>query len=125
MPLLKNIKCKESNIESKTIDLTTTANSTVEKQTISNDDIFDEVDTEEGAVKKILNVMLNIIIFFNPHRWGEIHKALNNGIVGKEVPAKDCYRIGFINELKEFAKTHNILLQEMAINFMCIVANIG
>lgn len=96
-------------MEPKTIDLKTSVNSIAKKQTISNDDTFDEVDTDEGAVKKNLNVLLNVTPSFTSHKWGEIHKALNNGIVGKEVPAKDCYRIGFINKLKEFAKTHNIL----------------
>ena len=79
------------------------------EQVIVNGNRFDEVDTDEGTAKKILNAMLSIIMFFNPHHWEDIHQVLNNGIIGKEVPAKDCYRIGFINKLKELAKKHNIL----------------
>ena len=79
------------------------------EQVVVNDNRFDEVDTDEGAVKKILNAMLIVIMYFDSIRWGQVHDDLNEGIVGKKVPAKDCYRIGFINHLKLFAKNQNFL----------------
>jgi len=79
------------------------------EQVVVNDNYFDEENTDEGAVKKILNAMLMIIMYYDSIRWGQIHDTLNDGIVGKKVPAKDCYRIGFINHLKRFAKEQNFL----------------
>ena len=79
------------------------------EQVVVDDNSFDEVDTDEGAGKKIFNALLAIIIFFDSFRWNQIHDDLNEGIVGNKVPAKDCYRIGFINHLKQFAKSHNFL----------------
>ncbi len=74
-----------------------------------NSNTFDEVDTEEGAVKTILNELIAIIEPFDKLTWEQIHEELNKGIVGKKVSAKDCYRIGFINHLKRFAKEKNFL----------------
>jgi len=79
------------------------------EQVVVNDNLFDEVDTDEGAVKKILNAMLIVIMYFDSIRWGQVHDDLNEGIVGKKVPAKYCYNIGFINYLKLFAKNQNFL----------------
>lgn len=70
---------------------------------------YDEKNTEEIAVIKIWNALLHFIVFFNPFAWGKIHDELNEGMVGKKVAAKDCYRIGFIDNLKKFARDNNIL----------------
>lgn len=70
---------------------------------------FHETGTDEKAVKRILNELLNIIMPYDHSQWETIHNDLNEGIVGKNVPAKDCYRIGFITSLKKFAKKQNIL----------------
>lgn len=70
---------------------------------------YDEKNTEEIAVIKIWNALLYFIVFFNPFAWGKIHDELNEGIVGKKVAAKDCYRIGFIYHLRKFARDNNIL----------------
>ena len=70
---------------------------------------FDEKNTEEIAIKKKLNILLYNIITFDANEWEEIHNQLNEGIVGKNVSSKDCYRIGFIKYLIEFAKENNIL----------------
>ncbi len=70
---------------------------------------FDEKNTEEIAIKKKLNILLYNIITFDANEWEEIHNQLNEGIVGKNVSSKDCYRIGFIKYLIGFAKENNIL----------------
>ena len=70
---------------------------------------FNEENTEETAAKKIFNELLNVIISFDSFRWGQIHDELNKGIIGNNVASKDCYRIGFIEHLKQFAKNNNIL----------------
>ena len=77
--------------------------------TIEENKTFDEKDTEEIAVKKIWNALLSVILFFDSFRWNQIHDELNDGIVGNKVSSKDCYRIGFIEYLKQFAKNNNIL----------------
>jgi putative DNA primase/helicase len=90
---------------------------TIEEQEVSLDKTFNETNTDEGFVKKILNTLLSVIIFFDSTRWQQIHEELNAGIVGKEVGSKDCYRIGFINYLKEFAKNSNVLFAKDGNNF--------
>jgi len=70
---------------------------------------FDEVNTEERAVKKILNSLIEEIISFDSVTWGQIHEDLNANIVGKKVSSKDCYRIGFVDHLKLFAKNQDCL----------------
>jgi len=75
---------------------------------VLSDKPFDETNTDEGAIKKILNELLHFIVFFDSFRWGQIHDELNEGIVGKKVGSKDCYRIGFIDYLKQFARNNNI-----------------
>jgi len=87
----------------------------VNEQIVLNDNHFDEVDTDEGAAKKIFNALLSIILFFDSFQWNQIHDDLNEGIVGKKVPAKDCYRIGFINYLKQFAKDKNFLFAKVKV----------
>ena len=82
---------------------------TINEKTVADDNRFDEVARDEGAAKTIFNALLGIIVFFDSFRWGQIHDDLNKGIVGKKVSAKDCYRIGFINYLKQFAKDKNFL----------------
>ncbi|MDD2697470.1 MAG: phage/plasmid primase, P4 family [Arcobacteraceae bacterium] len=84
------------------------------QEVIESHKTFDETNTEEGAVKKSLNALLSVIVFFISVRWGQIYDELNEGIIGKKVPAKDCYRIGFIDHLKQFAKTSNILFAKDA-----------
>ncbi|MDX9743820.1 MAG: phage/plasmid primase, P4 family [Arcobacteraceae bacterium] len=71
--------------------------------------VYDEKNAEEIAVIKIWNALLHFIVCFNPFTWGKIHDELNEGIVGKKVASKDCYRIGFIDNLKKFARDNNIL----------------
>lgn len=84
------------------------------QEVIESHKTFDETNTEESAVKKSLNALLSVIVFFTSVQWGQIYDVLNEGIVGKKVPAKDCYRIGFIDYLKQFAKTSNILFTKDA-----------
>lgn len=79
------------------------------QESIEVNKTYDEVNTEEGAIKKIWNALLDVIIFFDSIMWGQIHEELNEGIVGKKVASKDCYRIGFVEQLKEFAEKYNIL----------------
>lgn len=80
------------------------------EQNISeSNELFDETNTDENNLKKILNKLLFIIAFFDQLRWCKIHDELNNGIVGQKVPTKNCYRIGFVNHLVSFAKTANVL----------------
>ncbi len=84
-----------------------TKTSNEHEQVVVNDNRFDEVNTDERAVKKILNALLVVIVFFDSFRWNQIHDSLNDGIVGNKVSSKDCYRIGFIDYLKIFAKKNN------------------
>ena len=70
---------------------------------------YAEKNALEITVIKIWNTLLHFIVLFSPIEWKKIHDELNNGIVGKKVNSKDCYRIGFINHLIEFAKNNNIL----------------
>lgn len=71
--------------------------------------VYDENNVEEIAIIKIWNKLLDSIIPLNPGDWEKIHNDLNEGIIGKKVSSKDCYRIGFIEHLKGLAKNNNIL----------------
>ena len=87
----------------------------IQNELVKNDEMqeldkaYDEKNALEIAVIKIWNSLLNFIVLFSPIEWKKIHDELNEGIVGKKVSSKDCYRIGFITYLKEFAKANNIL----------------
>ena len=70
---------------------------------------FDEKNTEEIAIKKKLNILLYNIITFDANEWEEIHNQLNEGIVGKNVSSKDCYRIGFIKYLIGFTYSLDLI----------------
>lgn len=64
---------------------------------------FDENNTDEIDAKKELNKLLLYIPFLSPNTWEEIMEKLNEGILGSPVAAKDCYRIGCIDKLKQYA----------------------
>lgn len=93
-------------------------NELAKNQEIQNlDKAYDEKNALELAVNKIWNSLLNFIVLFSPTSWKKIHDELNEGIVGERVSSKDCYRIGFITYLKEFAKANNILFAKNSNKF--------
>lgn len=103
---LKNIKFKEYSMGLPNIDKNAfIANKNIIKE---HNSAFDEINTEEGTVKKNLNELLCAITLFDSFQWKQIHEDLNAGIIGKKVLSKDCYRIGFINNLKQCAKDKNV-----------------
>ena len=100
-------------------------NINIDNQLINNEKLnvleektkFYEKDTEEQEIKKKLNYLLSKIIRLDTSMWVKIHNTLNEGIVGKNVSSKDCYRIGFIKYLIGFAKENNILFAKDGNNF--------
>jgi putative DNA primase/helicase len=78
------------------------------QETYEQEKAYEETNTDESAIKKTLNMLLQLILFFDSFRWNQIHDELNEGIVGKKVSSKDCYRIGFIDYLKQFARDNNV-----------------
>lgn len=79
------------------------------KEIIKNVKTPDKVNKQEAAVKKIWKELSPYIIFHDSVMWSELHDHLNEGIVGRKVGSKDCYRIGFIEQLKQFAESQSIL----------------
>jgi len=70
---------------------------------------FDENNTDEIDAKTILNLLHRAIPILSQSDWSMLFEKLNKGIVGKKINEKDCYRVGFIEKLKEFAKMQNCL----------------
>lgn len=76
---------------------------------ISQENTFHEPHTDEINAKTILSKLLNFIPLLNQLDWSKIFDDLNKGIVGKNINEKDCYRVGFIERLKKYAKSQNCL----------------
>ena len=81
----------------------------VGEKSINTNDTFCEEETDEIDAKKVLNILLMFIPFLDQNVWQMIMDKLNEGILGKPVPAKECYRIGFIDRLKRYAKEKKTL----------------
>lgn len=85
------------------------------KQGVSFDEYsFEVCNTDESNAKEMFNFLLQKIQFQDAPEWVNIHKALNEGNIGKEINPKDSYRIGFIKKLRECAAEHEVLFAQDA-----------